>query len=245
MSETVYDRHAELYLEFIDRALAAGQGPFHELLALFERLLAERLSGARVLDVACGEGYVARSLAKLGAREVIGVDISATLIRAAIDRTDADNVSFAVGDAMQLDAFADVSVDVVVSQMAMMDIDDHRAVYAAVRRVLRPEGAFAFSLLHPCFESPHREPDEPRSLLDVHGEPSYRMVGHYATEGHWQSGASGLRGHVGSYHRMLSTYVNDLIDAGFVLERLEEPVVDVPGIYSQVPRVVMIVARAA
>ena len=37
---------------------------------------------------------------------------------------------------------------------------------------------------------------------------------------------SGVRGHMGAYHRTLATLINDLIDGGFALERLEEPVSD-------------------
>jgi hypothetical protein len=51
---------------------------------------------------------------------------------------------------------------------------------------------------------------------------------------------------MGSYHRMLSTYVNDLIRVGFVLERLEEPL-DGPAngeLFSEVPMVLVLAARA-
>ena len=58
------------------------------------------------------------------------------------------------------------------------------------------------------------------------------------------SGGDGVRGHMGSYHRMLSTYVNDLQANGFTLERFEEHVGDVPNVLSRVP-IVMIVSGSA
>jgi hypothetical protein len=79
--------------------------------------------------------------------------------------------------------------------------------------------------------------------LDADGEPGGVIVRNYNVEGHRQSGASGLRGHVCSYHRMLSTCVNDLLGAGSALERIVEPVIDVPGLYGRVPRVMIVAAR--
>lgn len=242
MSDTVYDRNVRLYVDFVDKWLPAEDGLFRKLLGEFERLLAGRLDGARVLDLACGEGYLSRFLAPLGPRSVLGIDLSSQLVDIANERNDAPNSSFAVGDAMRLDDVGEASIDVVVSQMAMMDIADHRAVFDAVRRVIVPDGMFAFSLLHPAFESPHNEPEQPRLELDADGEPVGVVVRSYNVEGHWQSGASGLRGHVGSYHRMLSTYINDLLDAGFALDRLVEPVMDVPGLFGRVPRVMVVAA---
>lgn len=240
---TVYDEHVRLYVEFVDTWLPREPSLFGEMLRVFERLLSTHLIDARVLDIACGEGYLSRYLAPLGPRSVLGVDLSTQLIAIANERNDASNATFEVGDAMTLDAVGDASIDVVVSQMALMDIADHRALFAAVRRVIVSEGVFVFSLLHPCFEGPTDESEHPRHQLDAEGVPIAVMVRNYASEGHWQSGASGIRGHVGSYHRMLSTYINDLLDAGFSLERLEEPVMPVPGLFGQVPRVIIVAAR--
>lgn len=44
---------------------------------------------------------------------------------------------------------------------------------------------------------------------------------------------------------MLSTYVNDLQASGFRLEHLEEPVWDVPGLFSRVPLVLIVAAAPA
>jgi hypothetical protein len=126
-----------------------------------------------------------------------------------------------------------------------MDIADHRAMFGAVHRVLKDHGVFAFSLLHPCFEGPFCLPDEPQFIKDGSGVDVAVAVRRYATEGHWQSGGSGVRGHMGAYHRTLATLINDLMGAGFVLERLEEPVQDGNGLASQVPRYLLVSARRA
>jgi SAM-dependent methyltransferase len=244
MSGTVYDRNVRMYLEFIDRSLASEPSLYLELCEIFRRLLGPRLDGARVLDVACGEGYTSRFLAPLGPREVVGVDLSTALIDVANERNDAANASFRVDDARMLSTIDDASMDVVVSQMAMMDIADHVAMFRSVRRVIAADGMFVFSLLHPCFQSPTNIPEGQEPFLrDSDGQPTAVLAWRYTSEGHFMSGGDGVRGHMGSYHRMLSTYVNDLQDNGFRVERLEEPVVDVPNVLSRVPIVMVVSAR--
>jgi SAM-dependent methyltransferase len=243
MGRTVYDEHVQMYLNFIDAALAQEPSFYLSMCEIFARMLGDRLQNARVLDLACGEGYQTRFLAPLGPRTITAVDISSSLIDVARDRFEAANVSFRVDDARSLETIDDASLDVVVSQMAMMDIADHVSTFAAVRRVIAPDGVFLFSLLHPCFQSPTNIPEGQESfLLDDQGERIAVLTWRYASEGHYMSGGTGVRGTMGSYHRMLSTYVNDLQSSGFRLDRLEEPVWDVPGLFSQVPIALIVAA---
>jgi ubiquinone/menaquinone biosynthesis C-methylase UbiE len=243
MNETIYDRHVQFYLDFVDRSLADPNGLWQVLLARFKDILGDRLHGARVCDIACGEGYLSRFLASLGPQEVVGIDISPGLIDAATCRKNRTNLSYRVDDAQSLRTFTDGSVDIAVSQLAIMDIPDHRAMFQSVRRVLRAGGAFVFSLLHPCFEAPFRLPDEPQFVTDENENPIAYAIRQYAREGFWQSGGTGVRGHMGAYHRTLSALINDLLAVGFLLEELDEPVVGDDGLFSRVPRALLIAAH--
>ncbi len=243
MSTTVYDQHVRFYVDFVDTGLRDAGDVRHRLLARFEALVGKRATGATVLDVACGEGYLSRHFARLKPRQIVGVDLSAALIAVAQQRSNSPLATFRVDDAEGLDTVADASVDVALSQLALMDIADHRAMFRAVHRVLKQHGTFAFSLLHPCFEGPFCLPDEPQFITDESGANVAVAVRRYATEGYWQSGGSGVRGHMGAHHRTLATLINDLIGAGFALERLEEPVSDGDGLSAQVPRTLLLIAR--
>jgi len=244
MSRTIYDKHVDYYIDFVDRALADGRSLWHLLLSRFKELLGDRLKGACVCDIACGEGYLSRFLGQLGPREVVGIDVSAALVDAAVRRSDGANLAYRVDDAQHLRTFPDASVDIAVSQMAIMDIPDHRAMFRSVRRVLKADGVFLFSLLHPCFEAPFHLPDEPQFLVDASGTAIACVVRRYASEGFWQSGGTGVRGHMGAYHRTLSTLLNDLLAAGFLLEKLDEPVLEGSELFSQVPRALLVAAHA-
>ena len=250
MAATVYDQNAQFYVDFVDRGLASDGGYVAMLKETLLRLLGDRLRGARVCDLCCGEGYVSRFLLAEGAGEVVGIDLSAELVAVAKERAPAGPISYRVDDAGVLASVQDGVFDVVVSQMAMMDVADHAAMFRAVRRVLAPGGAFVFTLLHPCFEGrPFHVRDAPPFLFDEAGLPSAFVVSRYATEGYWNSGGEGVRGHMGAYHRTLSTYINDLIGAGFVLERLEEPLAGFNatriGVMAEVPTGLAIAARTA
>ena len=244
MNETVYDKHVRFYLDFVDRSLADKNGLWHVLLARFQEMLGDRLKDARVCDIACGEGYLSRFLAQLGPREVVGVDISAALIDVAVRRSNGPNLFFRVDDAQELRTLEDASMDIAVSQMAIMDIPDHRAMFRSVRRVLKAGGVFVFSLLHPCFEAPFHIPDQPQFLTDENGNSLAYAIRQYAKEGFWRSGGTGVRGHMGAYHRTLSTLINDLIAAGFNIEKLDEPTVGDNGLFSQVPQILLVAATA-
>lgn len=100
----------------------------------------------RVLDVGCGIGGPARSLAAIFGCKVTGVDLSPDFIDAANYLTNrcrlADRVTFQVGNTLHL-PFGDATFDVVFLQHVAMNIDDRTGLYAEVRRILAPGGRFA------------------------------------------------------------------------------------------------------
>lgn len=171
---------------------------------------AESISNLNICDLGCGEGHLARKLAEKGAR-IVGIDLSEQLLEIAKQRTNSDNIRYIVDDAHELVTQAEKTFDIVVSNLALMDMSNLDGVYMAVRRVIKPSGYFIFSITHPCFQSPHTE-----ILMDEKGGDIGRKVSIYEQEGYWESdNREGIRGKVGAYHRTMSTYLNLLIDNGF------------------------------
>jgi ubiquinone/menaquinone biosynthesis C-methylase UbiE len=174
------------------------------------------VAGRDVLALACGQGRDARLLARLGAT-VTGVDASEEMLRHArrLEADDACGIEFVQGDAQDLAAFADSSFDGVVCHMALMDIPGLAPTIASVSRVLRESGWFVFSIVHPCFGG------------HVAVVTDYLLDHRYAKRvpPEW------LPSH--AYHRPLGRYVDELVAAGFRLERLVEvhhPAVDQSGV---------------
>jgi SAM-dependent methyltransferase len=105
-------------------------------------LLAARLvSGRRVLDAACGEGYGTAMLAGAGAAGVVGVDIDDETVAHARRRYGLD---VRVGDVGEL-PFADGEFDLVVSFETIEHVAEPERVLAEFARVLGDDGVLLVS----------------------------------------------------------------------------------------------------
>ena len=160
------------------------------------------VAGHRVLDAGCGAGHYAMAMVERGA-SVLGVDGSATLVghtrtrlgaRAEVRQHDLDT---------PLDFLADATFDGVVCALVLHHLRSRPQFLQELFRVLRPGGWLALSTTHPTFDWTHFGGSYFSSdwvdLVMRDGEHSIR------------------------YQRMsLQTLVDELLSAGFVLERLVE-----------------------
>jgi O-antigen biosynthesis protein len=108
----------------------------------------ELVSGARVLDVASGEGYGSALLSRVAA-SVVGVDRDLATIEAARAEYRSANLDYRLGDCCAI-PMEDRAVDTVVSFETIEHLEDHESFLLEVRRVLRTAGLFVVS-------SPDRE----------------------------------------------------------------------------------------
>ena len=99
------------------------------------------VDGARILDVGCGGGFVAKALTNLG-YDIVGIDLSAAAVGAA---TAANAGHFAVARG-ELLPFASNSFDTVVCSEVLEHVDSPAMVLTEIARVLQPGGSFLFSL---------------------------------------------------------------------------------------------------
>ncbi len=185
-----------------------------------------------VLDVACGNGNFARRMAELGAR-VVAFDFSSTFIERARQRTRdtrlSGRIEYLVMDATNYEELMSLGTgrfDAAVCTMALMDIAAIEPLFTALGQLLKPEGRFVFSVMHPCFNSGgiHKlaeQEDREGELVNAYAI----KVMSYATP----TAAKGL-GVVGQpvphyyFHRPLSLLLQHCFNAGFVLDGMEEPV---------------------
>ncbi len=98
--------------------------------------------GQSVLDVACGTGIVARTVADrlAGTGRVVGVDLNDGML--AVARRVRPDLEWRQGDVADL-PFADGSFDAVLCQMALMFFPDRTAALREMARVGRPGGVVA------------------------------------------------------------------------------------------------------
>jgi SAM-dependent methyltransferase len=203
-----YDAVAEWY----DATLSGDSSP-----AVMPRETALRLLGpgpGRLLDVGCGGGSHTAAFAAAG-WTAVGVDPSTAQLELA--RRRGCDVVEARGERLP---FADASFDAAVSVWTHTDVDDWRAVLGEVRRVLVAGGRFVYVGVHPCFVGPHSLFVEGKGVPQLH-PARYRVEGRYVDAP--GISPSGLRAKVGATHLTLAGFLQAFLDAGLVLDRVEEP----------------------
>jgi ubiquinone/menaquinone biosynthesis C-methylase UbiE len=212
-----YDAIADWYDEYVRTQPLLAEVVLPAVLRMIEA--ADNPRDREVCDLACGQGVVARELARRGAC-VTGVDVSERLLEIARRETveAAHPIAYRLDDAQMGRTLADAGCDGAVCCMALMDIPDLDASLRTVARILRPGGWFVVAVTHPYVQMP-----DSRWATRMDGSTT-REAGDYFAEGFWwPAGAPGVRGRVGAHHRTLSTYLNAFVGAGFALEEIAEP----------------------
>ena len=110
-----------------------------------------------VLDVGCGEGWLARRLAAEHI-QVVGIDAVPELIEAA-RRAGSGDFRVVSYEALAAGTLS-VTVDVVVSNFALIGKETVDDVFGAVPSLLNPQGVFIVQTLHPvtaCGDLPYQD----------------------------------------------------------------------------------------
>ena len=231
----IWDKNADFWNEKM------GEGnDFHKLLIEPNQLrLLDLRQDELVLDVACGNGQFARKMATLGAR-VVAFDISNGMIENARARTteNVDRIEYSVIDATDstaLLALGERRFDAAVCTMAIMDMASIEPLLSSLNRLLKVDGRFVFSVLHPCFNSASikmvAEQQEDRDG-DLVTEYSVRVSEYIKPS--TKKGIAMLGQPVAQYYfdRPISVLFNACFAAGFALDGIAEPVFEQPRVGS-------------
>ncbi|GAA2401532.1 hypothetical protein GCM10010420_30490 [Streptomyces glaucosporus] len=198
-AETAY--HGEMGERFAAHATESVYNAHTDRPAMLE--LAGDVTGARVLDLGCGAGHYAAELRARGASRVVGVDGSEALLRAARERLGEDAELYHHDLEEPLAFLPDASFDLVVMALVYHHVEARGRLLAEVRRVLRPGGALLVSTTHPT------------------ADWMWAGGSYFSDE---RVDLPFGEGFAITYRRMtVETFLGELLDAGFVLERLVEP----------------------
>ncbi|MDQ0091039.1 SAM-dependent methyltransferase [Paenibacillus anaericanus] len=188
-----------------------GAGEWHVLKALMPDL-----RDKSVLDLGCGFGWHCRYAREQQASSVVGVDISEKMLQQAAELTDDAAISYLQMPIEDIE-FPNAQFDVVISSLAFHYIESFEAICKKIHDVLKPGGSFIFSVEHPIFTARN----EQDWYYDEQGNRLHWPVDHYSSEGKRET--TFLTDNVVKYHRTISTYMNNLIQAGFTIKAVKEP----------------------
>jgi 2-polyprenyl-3-methyl-5-hydroxy-6-metoxy-1,4-benzoquinol methylase len=210
--------------------------------------------GRHVLDIACGNGLTSRKLAELGAR-VTAFDFSANLIEKAKARENPNSLisyrNIDATDEEQLLSLGEQAFDSALCNMALFDMADIETLFRILPRLLKPNGIFVFSLMHPAFNnasSMHvmEEIDDEGEIKTVYSVKISRYMTPYQAKGHALRNQPKPQMY---FERPLQYYLNLGFQNGFVLDGFEERAFppDVPqnfplgwgGNFSEIPPVLI------
>ena len=163
--------------------------------------------GKIVLDAGCGPGIMSKYLLESGVSEVVGFDVSPSMIKLAKDRTSQKGQLFVADMRYPLSNLTDKYFDVVTSSLAIDYIEDWRVPLSEFRRILKKGGRFIFSVQHPLGAYNWYKPNSAFGVQYV--------------EALWK-GFTSEPVIVPDYYRSFEDIVNPLIEAGFNLKNIVE-----------------------
>lgn len=215
----------------------SAAGEWHQFKQMIPSLV-----GKRVLDLGCGYGWHCRYSEEKGAAEILGLDGSEKMLEEARKRNSGTHILYQ-NCTIEEYAYPQNRWDCVLSNLALHYIEDLEEVFCKVYRTLKKDGVFVFNIEHPVFTSGVNQ----EWILNEQGRPLYWPVDDYFLSGKRETNFLGCP--VMKFHHTLTQILMGLLNAGFILERIEEAkpseeMKDLPGMKDELRRPMMLLVRA-
>lgn len=204
--------------------LVGDQGHYYHRQVILPRLLPllelEHYSTPHLLDIACGQGVLARCLPPHVA--YTGVDASPALIKKAKQLAPTVDHRFITADVTRRGGLPKGPFSHAVILLAIQNIATPAPLLRQVSRILEPQGSLIIICNHPCFRIPRHS----SWGVDRERRIQYRRLDRYLSSLHIPIQAHPSRGEesaaTDSFHHPLSDYFEWLYGAGFAVDCLEE-----------------------
>lgn len=172
----------------------------------------------RLLDLACGQGVLARAIPKNV--DYTGVDLSPDLIKEAKTKDTNKNHRYVVADVLN-PMNTDMRFDWITVVLAIQNVKSPFRLIANAKKLLDKNGRMAIVLNHPCFRIPKMSDwdfDEQKRIQyrKIYGYMKPKVIGITAHPG------KAVSAETTSYHYPLSAYAEFLEDNGMGIEIMEE-----------------------
>jgi len=206
-----------------DKIVGAKGHYYHQQVIIpgvLKLLEGEKKPQAHLLDLACGQGVLARHLPK--AMRYFGVDGSSALIHSAKQYNLKTSHQFVVHDLSHPLDLPSKDFTHATCILAVQNLHDPLPLFRTAHAHMRQGAPFIIVLNHPCFRIPRQSGwgvDEQKKL-------QYRRVDRYMTELkipiQVQPSRNEASEETWSFHHPLSYFTQQLRAAGFILSHIEE-----------------------
>lgn len=214
-----------------------GAGEWSEL----QKILPD-FKNKKVLDLGCGYGWHCKYAVENGADFVLGTDISHKMLEIAEQKNSDERIKYQCV-AMEDLNFEAETFDVVLSSLAFHYVCDFEQLLKNISSWLVKGGEFVFSVEHPVFTSYGTQD----WYYDKDGNILHFPVDNYYYEGKREAVFLGEK--VIKYHRTLTTYLNSLLQNGFIIKNIIEPkppeeMMNIAGMKDEMRRPMMLLVSA-
>jgi ubiquinone/menaquinone biosynthesis C-methylase UbiE len=184
-----------------------------------------------VLELGCGNGYLAPKLLEQSPKRIVMTDISDHNLEYARAKCNDPRVSFLQQDATEPWSIESMGIDVVYSNMMLNEVENIKTPVDEAFRVLRNGGIFVFSVTHPAwdlFVYAQEKAGLPSKKIKNLGGYFRRGFAKFLMGGDSKTNPELKEKYeqefeVEHYQRPISDYFEQLVHARFVVNRLLEP----------------------
>ncbi|MBS0350081.1 MAG: class I SAM-dependent methyltransferase [Proteobacteria bacterium] len=167
-------------------------------------LLPHSLNGLNILDLGCGSGWYAEQLLKAGA-VVTAIDVNHQMVELTRKRVQNHAQVIQANLEEPLEFLASESFDVILAPLVIHYVKDWFALMKELARLLKKNGLFIFST---------HQPHQTYHIFKLENYFHPQIIQDY-----WPS----LKATVQYYHHTLHDLTESLYQAGFLIERMIEP----------------------
>lgn len=186
-----------------------------------------------ILDAGCGEGRLSRLLTEQGG-DVYGCDVSSTMIKEAIlnESSQPQGIKYFTHDLTD-PLSGGRMYDLIIANLVLFNVHDLSSVVANISKVLKPNGEFIFSLLHPCFNTTKGQWYNLRYIGREGGKIVFDIRKSYKDNSSYKKGFLFLSDEINFYHRPIETYFKTLSANSLMVSDLLEPVLKINQVYDE------------
>lgn len=193
--------------------------------------LVNPLAGKIVLELGCGNGYLARTFIQKCVKKLILMDISQYNLSFAKEKYNNDRIICLNQDATKKWKLRSNIIDTIYSNMMLNEVANIKTPISEACRVLKKGGKFVFSVTHPSWDL-YIFAQEKAGIKSK----KIKNLGNYFRRGYavYMMGSDSKTNpllakefnkefEVEHYQRPLSDYFNTLVEAGFSVNKILEP----------------------